>query len=63
MQDKNKMVFDFVFVDADKDNYINYHEKAIQMVKIVGVIAYDNTLWLSTVASEEEDVPEFFLSL
>ncbi|XP_052206164.1 caffeoyl-CoA O-methyltransferase-like [Diospyros lotus] len=58
--DKNKMAFDFVFVDADKDNYINYHEKAIQMVKIGGVIAYDNTIWLSTVASEEEDVPEFF---
>ncbi|XP_052204822.1 putative caffeoyl-CoA O-methyltransferase At1g67980 isoform X7 [Diospyros lotus] len=58
--DKNKMAFDFVFVDADKDNYINYHEKAIQMVKIGGVIAYDNTLWFSTVASEEEDVPEFF---
>ena len=54
------MAFDFVFVDADKDNYINYHEKAIQMVKIGGVIAYDNTLWFSTVASEEEDVPEFF---
>ncbi|XP_052206042.1 caffeoyl-CoA O-methyltransferase-like isoform X2 [Diospyros lotus] len=56
--DKCKTEFDFVFVDADKDNYIHYHEKLIELVKIGGVIAYDNTLWYSTVGSEEEEVPE-----
>ncbi|KAD5961012.1 hypothetical protein E3N88_12485 [Mikania micrantha] len=37
--------FDFIFVDADKDNYLNYHQRLIDLVKIGGVIGYDNTLW------------------
>ncbi|KAD5960997.1 hypothetical protein E3N88_12470 [Mikania micrantha] len=37
--------FDFIFVDADKDNYLNYHQRLINLVKIGGVIGYDNTLW------------------
>jgi len=41
--------FDFAFVDADKENYLNYHKRLIDLVKIGGVIAYDNTLWRGTV--------------
>ncbi|MFS7955447.1 putative caffeoyl-CoA O-methyltransferase [Helianthus anomalus] len=37
--------FDFIFVDADKDNYRNYHKRLIDLVKVGGVIGYDNTLW------------------
>ncbi|KAI3808564.1 hypothetical protein L1987_24518 [Smallanthus sonchifolius] len=37
--------FDFIFVDADKDNYLNYHQRLIDLVRIGGVIGYDNTLW------------------
>ncbi|KAI8023856.1 hypothetical protein LOK49_LG03G01047 [Camellia lanceoleosa] len=55
---KLKMEFDFVFVDADKPNYINYHKQAIKLVKVGGVIAYDNTLWYDSVVSNEEEVPE-----
>ncbi|KVI08993.1 hypothetical protein Ccrd_012616 [Cynara cardunculus var. scolymus] len=36
--------FDFNFVDVDKDNYLNYHTRLIDLVKIGGVIGYDNTL-------------------
>ncbi|CAL5339029.1 unnamed protein product [Camellia sinensis] len=54
-----KMEFDFVFVDADKPNYINYHEQAIKLVKVGGVIAYDNTLWYGSVVRNEEEVPDF----
>uniref|UniRef100_A0A175YHR8 Uncharacterized protein n=1 Tax=Daucus carota subsp. sativus TaxID=79200 RepID=A0A175YHR8_DAUCS len=50
---KNGEQFDFIFVDADKDNYKKYHDQVIKMVKVGGVIAYDNTLWLGTVAGEE----------
>ncbi|KAL7240136.1 hypothetical protein ACSBR2_005912 [Camellia fascicularis] len=57
---KLKMEFDFVFVDADKPNFINYHEQAIKLVKVGGVIAYDNTLWRGSVVSKEEEVPERF---
>ncbi|XP_078439596.1 caffeoyl-CoA O-methyltransferase-like [Wolffia australiana] len=42
--------FDFVFVDADKENYLNYHMRLIDLVKIGGVIGYDNTLWYGSVA-------------
>ncbi|GAB2297643.1 hypothetical protein Dimus_031732 [Dionaea muscipula] len=42
--------FDFVFVDADKDNYINYHDILLKLVKVGGAIAYDNTLWYGSVA-------------
>lgn len=48
--------FDFVFVDADKPNYKNYHEKVINLVRLGGAIAYDNTLWFGSVAETEEDV-------
>ncbi|KAM0935890.1 putative caffeoyl-CoA O-methyltransferase [Dioscorea sansibarensis] len=49
---KEDELFDFAFVDADKNNYIHYHEKLLKLVKIGGIIAYDNTLWLGTVAIE-----------
>ncbi|XP_073130552.1 flavonoid 3',5'-methyltransferase-like [Henckelia pumila] len=53
--------FDFAFVDADKDNYINYHEKLLDLVKVGGIIAYDNTLWGGTVAISDEDEMEHYL--
>ncbi|XVF85578.1 hypothetical protein PTKIN_Ptkin17bG0128500 [Pterospermum kingtungense] len=43
-KEEHKEEFDFVFVDADKTNYVNYHEHLKKLVKIGGVIAYDNTL-------------------
>lgn len=57
LQPSNKESFDFAFVDADKDNYWNYHERLLKLVKIGGLIIYDNTLWGGTVAWPEEDVP------
>ncbi|MCO5584417.1 hypothetical protein L7F22_038344 [Adiantum nelumboides] len=43
--EKHLGVFDFVFVDGDKDNYFNYHERFIKLVKVGRLIGYDNTLW------------------
>lgn len=48
--------FDFIFVDADKKNYINYHEAVLKLVKVGGLIAYDNTLWFGTVAMSDQDL-------
>ncbi|KAJ8762974.1 hypothetical protein K2173_023103 [Erythroxylum novogranatense] len=53
-----KPEFDFIFMDADKQNFKNYHEQLIKLVKVGGIIAYDNTLWYGTVVKEEHDVPE-----
>ena len=38
-------------LDADNDNYINYHKKLIELVKVGGVIGYDNTLWNGSVVA------------
>ncbi|KAJ0816075.1 putative caffeoyl-CoA O-methyltransferase [Helianthus annuus] len=45
LQSKCHGSFDFIFVDADKDNYLNYHKRLIDLVKVGGVIGYNNNLW------------------
>ena len=51
LQGKFHGTFDFIFVDADKDNYLNYHKRLIELVKVGGVIGYDNTLWNGSVVA------------
>ncbi|KAK3122066.1 hypothetical protein QOZ80_8BG0664660 [Eleusine coracana subsp. coracana] len=46
----NRGAFDFAFVDADKPSYVKYHEQLLRLVRVGGVIVYDNTLWDGTVA-------------
>ncbi|KAG5831778.1 hypothetical protein ANANG_G00307380 [Anguilla anguilla] len=47
--------FDFVFIDADKQNYENYYEKSLQLVSKGGIIAIDNVLWGGRVIAPAED--------
>lgn len=59
-EEKNHGCFDFVFVDADKDNYTKYHERLLKLVRVGGVIGYDNTLWNgSLVAPEDAPFPKY----
>jgi caffeoyl-CoA O-methyltransferase len=46
--------FDFVFVDADKENYVNYYEAVLPRLTDRGLIAADNTLWSGRVLDESE---------
>ncbi|XP_059633066.1 probable caffeoyl-CoA O-methyltransferase At4g26220 [Cornus florida] len=51
LEDKeNEGGFDFAFVDADRENILNYHERLMKLLKIGGIVIYDNTLWGGTVA-------------
>jgi caffeoyl-CoA O-methyltransferase len=47
--------FDFVFIDADKTNYVNYYERALKLVRAGGLIAIDNVLWGGDVADPKEN--------
>jgi caffeoyl-CoA O-methyltransferase len=41
--------FDFALIDADKENYLNYYERSLALVRQGGLIAADNVLWHGTV--------------
>ncbi|XP_062859569.1 catechol O-methyltransferase domain-containing protein 1-like [Trichomycterus rosablanca] len=47
--------FDFVFIDADKQNYDNYYEKSLQLLRRGGIIAIDNVLWSGKVVNPADD--------
>ena len=47
--------FDFVFIDADKENYVNYYEAVLPRLSGRGLIAADNTLWSGRVIDESDD--------
>lgn len=46
--------FDFAFIDADKESYPAYYERALTLVRPGGLIAVDNTLWGGSVVNPEK---------
>lgn len=47
--------FDLVFIDADKENYINYYERCLDLLSPRGIIVVDNTLWSGKVLDPQAD--------
>ena len=58
LQNDNRGIFYFAFIDAERVSYQKYHERMLELVKVGGIIVYDNTLWFETVAMPEEYVKE-----
>jgi predicted O-methyltransferase YrrM len=47
--------YDFAFIDADKSNYDGYYERCLKLLRIGGLIAFDNMLWSGAVAKPSKD--------
>lgn len=54
LEEGYKHSFDFIFIDADKTNYMNYYELALQLLSPKGMIAIDNIFWDGKVIDTKE---------
>ena len=46
--------FDMAFIDADKENYSNYYEAILPMIRYGGLLAVDNVLWSGRVLDPKD---------
>ena len=47
--------FDMAFIDADKENYLNYYNAILPVIRTNGVILVDNVLWSGRVLDPKDD--------
>ena len=50
-----KNSFDAAFIDADKQNMLNYYEYCLQLIRPGGLIMIDNVLWGGSVADTDNN--------
>jgi predicted O-methyltransferase YrrM len=53
--DTLEVIFDLVFIDADKRDYLTYYQKVFPKVRMGGYILVDNTLWDGKVLHPEKN--------
>ncbi|MBZ8179538.1 class I SAM-dependent methyltransferase [Oscillatoria salina] len=58
LENSQAETFDFIFIDADKENDLEYFEKALQLARPGGLIAIDNALWSGLVVDSTVQDPE-----
>ena len=47
--------FDLIFIDADKENYLNYYETCLELINKKGLIVIDNVLWHGEVIEDTKN--------
>ena len=47
--------FDMAFIDADKENYSNYYEAILPLIRSGGLMAIDNVLWSGRVLDPKDN--------
>jgi predicted O-methyltransferase YrrM len=50
--------FDFVFIDANKEDYDTYYEQCLKLMRIGGLMLIDNTLWEGKVIDPSANDPQ-----
>ena len=58
LESGNAGSFDFAFIDADKESYDAYYERALRLMRVGGLIAIDNVLWHGAVADSKHNDSE-----
>ncbi len=48
-------IFDLIFIDADKEQYIKYYELSVNLVHSGGLIIIDNVLWHGEVTNSKKN--------
>ena len=48
-------LFDMAFIDADKENYINYYDAIFPLIRPGGLMAIDNVLWSGRVLDPKDN--------
>jgi predicted O-methyltransferase YrrM len=57
LTNRGKNSFDLIFIDADKENYGNYYEFGLELLRPNGVILADNVLWSGRVIDPSDTMP------
>jgi len=58
MMEKGEGGVDLIFIDADKEKYDQYYERALALLRPGGLIAIDNVLWSGAVLDKNDDDPD-----